>query len=366
MKNKAMKFTALFLVLALMLATLAACGDSSDDSETTTSGSDETTTTAEQDGDEETEAQSEEVTKDDIIAYFTSLETATADGLNTYESSYDDIVAYLIEQGAIAEDAEPVDIFTTEGYLTDNTGGSFPYDTFADLAYDYDGVYLLWWDLGGDSEFASNYSTLQQNGIVVISGGAALFESVSVVSGCYALGFSADVDEDTVASVTEIFNGIDSTAYSLTYMTSAMDLINSLVSAGLVDSSEIANVTDLNAVYSYPTTTADWVGYDVSESGYGDPYDSTGYCYLATTAYQVGSVCVYYYDTLSGLYDGNLTAVYDELTASGTISPYCVLEWDGEWQPYTYDGDTTYAEDGEVLSITVDGFYGRFAIVVEE
>ena len=45
------------------------------------------------------------------------------------------------------EDCEPVDINETTGYLTDNTNGEFTETKVADKAYDYDGLWLFWWDL---------------------------------------------------------------------------------------------------------------------------------------------------------------------------------------------------------------------------
>ena len=37
--------------------------------------------------------------------------------------TYDEMVDYLTAKGYISKDAAPVDMLTTEGYLTDNTGG---------------------------------------------------------------------------------------------------------------------------------------------------------------------------------------------------------------------------------------------------
>ncbi|MCD8022223.1 MAG: hypothetical protein LUF30_04375 [Lachnospiraceae bacterium] len=356
MKNKTVKQIGLLSALALTL-TLGVC--------TLNAEAESTEAETAQETEAETDGSTDGVSKEDILSFFDSLKTTSADDLNTYESSYDDIVAYLVEEGVIAEDAEPVDILTTEGYVTDNTGGSYPTYAFADIANDYDGVYLLWWNLAGESETLDVYSALQTNGVVVVMGGAVVFENVSAVSGCYAIGFSADVDEETAATATAAFQSIDATVNSLDYMTSATQLMTTLLKTGLIEAADIAANVDLNSVYSYPTTAADWVGYDVSESGYGDPYDTTAYCALASEAYQVGNICIYYYDTLNGFYGNNLSAVYEELNAEGTITPYCRLTMDGDWQAYTCEGEE-YAEDGEVLTITVDDFYGRFAIVVNE
>ena len=59
--------------------------------------------------------------------------------------TYDEMVDYLTAKGYIPKDATPVDMLTTEGYLTDNTGGEIPFAPFADKAQDYDGLWLMWW-----------------------------------------------------------------------------------------------------------------------------------------------------------------------------------------------------------------------------
>ena len=48
--------------------------------------------------------------------------------------TYDEMVDYLTAKGYIPKDATPVDMLTTEGYLTDNTGGEIPFAPFADKA----------------------------------------------------------------------------------------------------------------------------------------------------------------------------------------------------------------------------------------
>ena len=41
--------------------------------------------------------------------------------------TYDEMVEYLTAKGYISKDAAPVDMLTTEGYLTDNTDGEIPF-----------------------------------------------------------------------------------------------------------------------------------------------------------------------------------------------------------------------------------------------
>lgn len=107
--------------------------------------------------------------------------------------TYDEMVAYLTEKGYIAEDASPVDMLTTEGYVTDNTGGSFPTAPFADRAEDYDGLWLIWWDSKTPSEaYTSCYSSMALNsGVIVYMGGAAVIQSAAW-NGDFAIAFAED------------------------------------------------------------------------------------------------------------------------------------------------------------------------------
>ncbi len=109
--------------------------------------------------------------------------------------TFDEMVAYLTAKGYIAEG---VDMLTTAGYLTDNTGGSIPTAPFADRAADYDGLWLMWWDAANESEAYQNvYVNMAANaGTIVYQGGAATL-STSAVNGPFAIAFGegfADAD----------------------------------------------------------------------------------------------------------------------------------------------------------------------------
>ena len=111
--------------------------------------------------------------------------------VNTKTGTYDEMVAYLKEKGYIAKDAKPVDINTTEDYVTDNTGGEFPYAEIADKAEDYDGLWLFWWKEG--SELYENvYQNMAANaGTIVFMGGAAVI-STEATNGLFAIAFGPD------------------------------------------------------------------------------------------------------------------------------------------------------------------------------
>ena len=97
--------------------------------------------------------------------------------------TYDEMVDYLTAKGYIPKDATPVDMLTTEGYLTDNTGGEIPFAPFADKAQDYDGLWLMWWDAAAPSEA---YTNCFQN--LAMNGGAAILET-SAYNGNFAIAF---------------------------------------------------------------------------------------------------------------------------------------------------------------------------------
>ena len=112
--------------------------------------------------------------------------------------TFDEMVAYLTAKGYITEGAEGVDMLTTAGYLTDNTGGSLPTAPFADRAADYDGLWLMWWDVAGESEaYQGVYVNMAANaGNIVYQGGAATL-ATSALNGPFAIAFAegfADAD----------------------------------------------------------------------------------------------------------------------------------------------------------------------------
>lgn len=122
--------------------------------------------------------------------------------INTATAFYDDMISYFKQEGFISEDCEPVNINETSGYLKDNTGGQYTDTRVADEAYDYDGLWLLWWDQENKSDLYENYESMSMNqGTIVIAGGAAILET-SAQSGAYALAFSDDYEkkQDAIAA----------------------------------------------------------------------------------------------------------------------------------------------------------------------
>lgn len=116
--------------------------------------------------------------------------------------TYDEMVSYLTGKGCIAKDASSVDMLTTEGYVTDNTGGELPFASFADKAQDFDGLWLMWWDSAAPSKaYTSCFQNIGMNGgMVVYMGGAATLETAAY-NGSFAIAFGPDYAKaDAVAA----------------------------------------------------------------------------------------------------------------------------------------------------------------------
>ncbi len=129
-----------------------------------------------------------------LLALLLTLVLAACGGAKAVDPAvctYDEMAAYLTEKGYISKDAAPVDMLTTEGYLTDNTGGEIPFAPFADKAMDYDGLWLMWWDSEKPSDAYTNcFQNLAMNGgTVVYMGGAAVLETAAC-SGSFAIAFA--------------------------------------------------------------------------------------------------------------------------------------------------------------------------------
>lgn len=114
--------------------------------------------------------------------------------------SYDDMVAYLTSKGFIAEGTTPVDINTTPGYVTDNTGGEMPFSTVADKAEDWGGLWLFWFDGANQSEcYTNNFANIAANsGMIVVMGGANILQTAGY-NGYFAIAFAEDYAQKDAA-----------------------------------------------------------------------------------------------------------------------------------------------------------------------
>ena len=123
-----------------------------------------------------------------LLACLTACGGKDPEPVNTATCSYEEMVAYLTAKGYIAENAKPVDINVTEGYVQDNTGGEFPFAPMADKAEDFDGLWLFYWKEGSEA-YENVYVNIAANdGMLVYMGGAAVLQS-EAASGNFAIAF---------------------------------------------------------------------------------------------------------------------------------------------------------------------------------
>ena len=124
-----------------------------------------------------------------LAVLFTACGEKAPDPVNTNTCSYEEMVAYLTAKGYIAKDAAPVDINTTEGYVTDNTGGEIPYAAMADKAEDFGGLWLFYWEK--DSEAYNNvFVNAPANGNMLVYMGGACVLQAEAINGLYAVAFA--------------------------------------------------------------------------------------------------------------------------------------------------------------------------------
>lgn len=373
------KFTRLMaLALAcVMLLALAACGGDT----TTTAGGDATTapntdntTTAPTTDDttepKETEPEPELTLEEKILAFLTEMESAVAPGLNIYESGWDDMVAHLTEQGVISADAEQVDMLTTAGYLKKYDGTYEETYAFADKAVDFGGVYLVWWNLVEPTDAYSCYTAMIQNsGSIVVNAGMYFVPVVFTNYGSFAIGFAEDYDETKATEAKAVMAAIDGTAYSLKYMSGTTDLAMAMMKQGLLAATDVAAGANLNEAYEYTCQRKDWVGYDQSESGYGDPYETTAYAYVASQAYTFGKVTILYFapaDVAESSYYPYFASIWNQIQEEGTYTPWCRPDTGWDYAPYTVNADGNYDAEGSELEVPVTAVFGQFAIIVNE
>lgn len=115
--------------------------------------------------------------------------------VNASTSPYEDMVDYFVQEGFISKDCEPININETAGYLQDNTNGEFTETQVADKAYDYEGLWIFWWNQENKTKLYERYESMAANeGTIVLGGGAAVLKT-EATNGAYALAFSEDYDK---------------------------------------------------------------------------------------------------------------------------------------------------------------------------
>lgn len=363
--KKSIRVLALVLSVVMMFS-LIACGETNP----TTTGTKEPAATTTAAPTPTTTAAPELTLEEKIAAFMDELSTATAPGLNTYESGWEDMVAHLTTNGVIAADAAQIDMLTTPGYLKMYDGTFNDTYAFADKAVDFGGVYLMWWNLAEPTTAYDCYTGMLNNGgYIVVMGGMYSTPFAATASGSFAIAFAEGYDETAKTAALDVFNAIDKTAYSLKYMGNTTDLAMAMMKEGLLAATDIAAAVDVNTQYEYTCTRQDWVGYDKSETGWGEPYQTTDFAVVASQAYTFGKVTILFYaaaDVAENSWNPHIQTIFNTICEGSTLMPMCRPGTDWTYVPYTVDANGVYSAEGTDLRIGVDMLYGRFAIIVNE
>jgi hypothetical protein len=120
--------------------------------------------------------------------------TKTPD-IKTKSSTQEDLVSYFKEKGYIADEITPIDINETTGYLTDNSGGEFKETAVADVAYDYDGLWIFWWNQDKQTDRYETYDAMKKNAGTILLHGGALILQTEAQNGAFAIAFAEDYEE---------------------------------------------------------------------------------------------------------------------------------------------------------------------------
>ena len=271
------------------------------------------------------------------------------DELNAYSSAYDKVVDKLIEEEVIGEDVEPIDMNEVAGYLKDNGAGGEPNTEavkIADVARDYDGIYLVWIKLknhDNDTSMKTVYDAMALNAtdtsVTIVIGGGRYVLELSFLNGTYAIGFSDSVAEATKEKALEVFKAIDDTKpQSLDYLAIG-EFTTILKDKGYWNMNEQVDLNKLEE-YSYPGQ--DWQG-----------NDTTKYNSIASSAYECNGIRVLYFN-IGGLWGNTLTSYEAFLEDTDTYSITFTMGT---------DDDTS---DDETYTIEVDAHYGYFVLSIDD
>lgn len=319
--------------------------------------------------------------KQQILNYFEELQNMpTLTAVNTFYTGYDDMITYLKAQGVISSTATAVNMLsssTGKGYFIPNgqtaPDAAYSNTTFANKAYDYDGVYVLWYDLllMEESSLKGEFDQLPARGKIIAGGGAYLLDADKiVVSGSYAICFRGTVESGSAAetarnqAVTK-FNSIDKKVYSLHFM-NFMDFAEALKEKGFI--SDVLGGIDLNAKYTYDTYGSQWN----STTSSNEFFPSTGYVSFATTAQDYDGIQIYYYNV--GALSGNMLTYYRNalLNIKSVVSfSYYANETDAKaWKTtnatYKFDANNNYSANGTQLTLEFETMFGRFALNIND
>ncbi len=312
--------------------------------------------------------------KEKVLDYLEELNNP-GDIVSLYGGKFEDIVAALKDAGAIEATDNGIDMNTTAGYMKDATTGTYSTEpvVFADKAYDYNGLWLMYW--ADESEHNGNIEMIAMSNSVLIGGGAYSLPVDSFI-GNYAIAFKTVADIKNVSwteadgDYAEWKAGRDQLAATeLAKYQSKLDafealaaptsvahytpdlLINKLREAKYISAQEFIAPTDLNKLYSYT---------------YGD--NQTANVSFAHKAVKYGKISIYYFDESDSWW--NLTTyqhILDSLKETKTSKVWYDKDGAGFASNFPwYNEEYVYQVDGKDLTFSVDVVYGCFAIAIDD
>lgn len=339
MKKNFLRVLALLCAMMLMLAVFAGCDNTQPSGETTDSTSESTNPSdpGTQGGEENT-------------------------ALNAYIATYDEVVELLVTEGAIADASAAVDMNTTAGYWFDNMTGAQSTEAIAaaDVAKDFGGVYLVWFDIDGD--YMASWANMKFNGPVLLYQGGMCMLQMDSNKGMFVLGFGTDVSEDVKSKAKAAFDKLDTTVpEDANYMTAAADLALALKDKGYIAAADIASSEDLNNKYYVEGPGEEW---DDATGDYVSVDNYKYYAEFASEAKSFGGITIFYYNTLDGY-----SFLEENLSFSGAGLAYKGLQENNVITAYVGDMNwvyTPYLENGAEVSYTADVVCGRFAVSIDD
>lgn len=282
--------------------------------------------------------------------------------LNAYTASYDDVVAMMKKQGIIKDAENAVDMNTAGGYWNDNMNGGLASNPVigCDIARDYDGIYLIWFDVDGN--YFADWVNLKVNmGCMVYEGGMYTLQLDSY-KGMFGLGFGADVSEEAKIAARAAFDTLDSTVPgNVKYMISATELALLLKEKGYLTGKDIAGYTDLNQKYFVEGPGEDW---SVEANDYVAVDNFKYYASFGTEAMTYGGITIFYFNTADGYtyLEENLDYTGSGLAYKGLLADNRIVGYVGDMN-YVY---TPYLENGQEIAYTADAVCGRFAVSIDD
>lgn len=283
-----------------------------------------------------------------------------SEAVNAYTATYDEVVALLAAEG-IATDA-PVNMNTTAGYWNDNMNGNMAAEAVVacDIAKDFGGVYLFWYNI--DGTYLSDWNSMKLNGGAMVYQGGMYSLQLDTYKGMFALGFSADVSEDLKTKAKAAFDKLDTTVpEDIKYMTSISDLALALKDKGYVDIVAIGAMENLNAKYYVEGYGEEW---NDEAQDYVGVENYKYFAEFATEAQTFGGITVFYYN-LADTY----TFAEENLDFSGAGLAYKGLLAYNKVVGYVGDFDwnyTLYTDNGAEVSYSADVICGSFAVSIDD